>query len=318
MKKYLFFAAAIAATLASCSSDAEDAPAVDNSSKIQTYTIGSKPFEFVEETTRTIFTLEKDKGLLFSWDLNEEFGVYPIDPVNNQAVWKLNRTGSYYDHYAQFSGAGWGLEKYTKYAAYHPYNGNIPSNTPHTAVPVTMPAEQEGTLKYLGDHLDFMCDTSTYLGPAEDALHNDSWEGGDDSNRETGCWGDVSDPGHEPKVQVTFDFDHSIAIVQIKVPYDDDVTDIQIVAKSGEPFITTGTWNLETGVVTGKTFTNTITLTTPETVENGVATYYAAIFPTTTGECSIAIHKNGMLFGNDVTSKTLEAGKAYRWNVTNN
>ena len=63
--------------------------------------------------------------------------------------------------------------------------------------------------------------------------------------------------------------------------------------------------------MTGTDFTNTITLTSPENVENGVATFYLAAFPTTTGACTITVDGNTY----QVASKKLEAGKAYRWNV---
>ncbi|MBO4664387.1 MAG: hypothetical protein J5663_08230 [Bacteroidaceae bacterium] len=314
MKKYLFPVVALVAAMASCTSDVEEAPAIDNSTEKQTYIIGSKPFEFVEDLTRTTFTLE-EKGLLFSWSFDEVFGVFPINPVNNQAMWALQNGGSIYDsqshlrdHYAQFNGQGWGLEFGTKYAAYQPYNGEIPSNTVHTAVPVTMPTTQGGTLTYIGKNVDFMCDTSTYVGPASRDYHNEPWEGPYDS--ESNCEiGDVSNPGHQPSSGVTFDFDHSIAIIQIKVPESNN--GITVTAQSGNPFITAGTWNLETGVVTGTDFTNTITLTSPENVENGVATFYLAAFPTTTGACIITVDGNTY----QVASKTLVAGKAYRWNV---
>ena len=317
MKKYLFPVVALMATMASCTSDVEEAPAVDNSTEKQTYIIGSKPFEFADDLTRTTFILEENKGLRFSWSFDEEFGVFPIDPINNQARWALRKDiydsrydseNHKYDHYAQFNGQGWGLEVGTKYAAYQPYDGKIPSNTVHTALPVTMSTTQGGTLTYIGKKVDFMCDTSTYVGPASRDYHNEPWEGPYDSESNCGI-GDVSNPGHQPSSEVTFDFDHSIAIIQIKVPESNN--GITVTAQSGNPFITAGTWNLETGVVTGTDFTNTITLTSPENVENGVATFYLAAFPTTTGACTITVDGNTY----QVASKTLVAGKAYRWNV---
>lgn len=314
MKKYLFFAAAIAATLASCSSDAEDAPAIENSSKDVKYLLASQPFEFVDGT-RTTFTL-KENTLAFSWDFSETFGVFPISPAtNNQAVWRLNKRDSAPvftndTHYAQFGGEGWQLFFGETYAAYQPYQGGVSSDTPYTAVPVEMPSTQGGTLAYIGSNVDYMHAVGTYNCPEGDDTSdpNDGHQYGDKRN-------DVA--GHEYN-RVIFDFNHAISIVQIKVPYPDDATGIEVVAQNGNPFITAGTWNIETGVVTGTSFTNTISLTTPETVENGIATFYAAIFPTTTGACNINVLSGGLALGNSVTSKKLEAGKAYRWNVTNN
>jgi len=319
MKKYLFPVVALVAAMASCTSDVEEAPAVDNSIEKQTYIIGSKPFEFADDLTRTTFILEENKGLRFSWSFDEVFGVFPIDPINNQARWALrkdkhNSIGDTYDHYAQFNGQGWGLEFGTKYAAYQPYNGEIPSNTVHTALPVTMPTTQGGTLTYIGKNVDFMCDTSTYIGPGSKDYHQEAWTDPDpESNPDiddcTWNYSEEHSEEHQPSSEVTFDFDHSIAIIQIKVPETNN--GITVTAQSGNPFITAGTWNLETGVVTGTDFTNTITLTSPENVENGVATFYLAAFPTTTGACTITVDGNTY----QVASKKLEAGKAYRWNV---
>ena len=319
MKKYLFFVAAIAATLASCSSDAEDAPAIENSSKDVKYLLASQPFEFVDGT-RTSFTLERNQ-LTFSWDFSETFGVFPIFPAtNNQAVWRLNKDNAepiYTNdtHYAQFGGEGWQLFFGETYAAYQPYQGGVSSDTPYTAVPVEMPSTQGGTLAYIGSNVDYMHAVGTYNCPAGDDTSdpNDGHQYGD-----RGADVQVAEMGGHVYNQVIFDFNHSISIVQIKVPYPDDATGIEVVAQNGNPFITAGTWNIETGVVTGTSFTNTITLTNPEHVEDGVATFYAAIFPTTTGACNINVLSGGLALGNSVTSKTLEAGKAYRWNVTNN
>jgi len=307
MKKYLFFAAAIAATLASCSSDADDAPAIENSSKDVKYLLASQPFEFVDGT-RTSFTL-KENTLAFSWDFSETFGVFPISPaINNQAVWRLNKSDSAPvftndTHYAQFGGEGWQLFFGETYAAYQPYQGGVSSDTPYTAVPVEMPSTQGGTLAYIGSNVDYMHAVGTYR---------------EDNGPEIDYGDPVNDKYGNVYNKVIFDFGHSISIVQIKVPYPDDATGIEVVAQNGNPFITAGTWNIETGVVTGTSFTNTISLTTPETVENGIATFYAAIFPTTTGACNINVLSGGLALGNSVTSKKLEAGKAYRWNVTNN
>ncbi len=288
MKKYLFFAAAIAATLASCSSEAEDAPAVDNNK--QSYILSSKPFEFVDGGTRTHLTLS-DNSIIFAWDYNETFGVFPVSPsVNAQAYWNIKKADARSEkggNYAHFAGQGWQLEEGETYAAYQPY---ISSADDPAAIDVSLPTTQRGTLSAIDSDLDFMCATGEYEEP---------------------------DPttGHTSKV--VFVFDHAISIVQIKVPYDDESSDIQIVAQEGTPFITAGTWNIATGDVTGTSFTKSITLTTPEKVENGVATFYAAIFPTTTGTCDILVHKNGVYGGNTVASKTLVKGKAYRWNLAN-
>jgi hypothetical protein len=71
--------------------------------------------------------------------------------------------------------------------------------------------------------------------------------------------------------------------------------------------------DVSTGEVTATSTTNRITLNNYETLENGIATYYLAAFPTTTGECDIKVKTSGVTMNNTVSSKKLEAGKAYRW-----
>lgn len=296
MKKYLFFAAAIAATLASCSSEAEDTPAVDNGQQKQKVLLSSKPFEFDDVATRVAFTLNEEKGLQFAWEYNETFGVFPIAPVNNQAVWHLTRSDEVASdpNYAVFDGQGWGLEDGTTYAAYHPYNGNLASNTPPTEIPVSLPEQQGGTLNAIAAY-DYMCAVRGYY----------------DIDNEYSDFADPVDPGTPHKRNVEFDFFHAISIIQIKVP--STVTSLTVTGT----FMTSGTWDIATvGVntwnkVTGTAEEKTISLSAPEEIKDGKAIFYLATFPTTTGECII----NTGDISYQVASKTLKANKAYRWSV---
>lgn len=280
MKKYLFPVVALVAAMASCTSDVEDATVSEQTNKSKEYAISVKPFEFVDGLTRTHLILGNN-GLNFGWDFNETFGVYPIAPYeNDQAKWNLQKadaTGCEGDNYAHFRGQGWQLQADVTYAAYQPYTQTTAS---YTEVPVALSSSQDGRLSEIDNSEDYMWATGKYEEPDEN--------------------------GHTSKV--VFDFSHAIAIVQIQVPAN-IVDGIYVTADEGNPFITSGTMNAATGAVTAVTSTNKISLSDPEKVENGVATFYLAAFPTTTGACTITVDGNTY----QVASKKLEAGKAYRW-----
>jgi hypothetical protein len=294
MKKYLFPVVALVATMASCTSDVEDAAVSEQTGKAQKYVISAKPFENADDITRTVLT-DGTSGITFEWGFNEKFGVYPIAPyANNQAKWDLIQDCPDDDHWAEFHknpncaefcGQGWQLQDNVTYVAYQPY---VETTNSYTEVPVEIPAEQGGTLAYIGSNVDWVFATGTYHDPIKD--------------------------DHRRFESVIFDFNHAIAIVKIQVPVPNSGIDGVIVeAKSGNPFITEGTLDVSTGEVTATSTTNRITLNNYETLENGIATYYLAAFPTTTGECDIKVKTSGVTMNNTVSSKKLEAGKAYRW-----
>lgn len=288
MKKYLFPVVALVATMASCTSDVEDAAVSEQTGKAQKYVISAKPFENADDITRTVLT-DGTSGITFEWSFNEKFGVYPIAPyANNQAKWDLIQDCPDDDHWAEFHknpncaefcGQGWQLQDNVTYVAYQPY---VETTNSYTEVPVEIPASQDGTLKYIGDNVDWVFATGTYHDPIKD--------------------------DHKRFESVIFDFSHAIAIIKIQVPAN-IVDGIYVTADEGNPFITSGTMDVSTGIVTAEARTNKISLSDPEKVENGVATFYMAVFPTETGACTI--HVGGLSF--QVASKKLKAGKAYRW-----
>lgn len=286
MKKYLFPVVALVAAMASCTSDVEDATVSEKTGKAQKYAISAKPFENADDLTRTIFTLSGNK-LAFSWDHNEIFGVYPIAPKENtQVKWELSGDTDDANHnsnYALFTGQGWQLEDCVTYAAYQPYNGNMPSNTPYTAVPVTMPTSFNGTLSDVSA-VDYLWATNTYTDRKDT-----------DGDR------------------VIFEFSHAIAIVQIVLP--DDAIEGASVSIDFESNIypTSGTMDITTGTVTSTNATRNVELASTTDV-NGKQVCYLPIFPTTVNDIEIHYNDN-TAYSTLVVGKTLQAGKAYRWNV---
>jgi hypothetical protein len=77
MKKYLFPVVALVATMASCTSDVEDAAVSEQTGKAQKYVISAKPFENADDITRTILT-DGTSGITFEWGFNEKFGVIQL------------------------------------------------------------------------------------------------------------------------------------------------------------------------------------------------------------------------------------------------
>lgn len=290
MKNYFYSFFALAALLASCSSDREDIQVDDESASDVKYLLSSKPFEF-EDDTRVTFTLDNQKNqLTFGWSYNEVFGVFPMNPSNSQASWKLDYQCDVDEaghsgkdtHYALFDGEGWALSNGVEYAAYQPCQ-EVLSSTPYTAVPVTLTNYQGGTLDAIGSDYDYLYATGTYEEPTE--------------------------AGHYSRV--IFDFNHAISIVQVSIvnaPQDFEFNNA-VITSAGDKFVTSGTLNVGTGDVTGTASASSVSV---NGCESDGKTFYVALFPTVTGECTVRV--NG-IYEFTVPSKNLVKGKAYRWTL---
>ena len=290
MKNYFYSFFALAALLASCSSDREDIQVDDKSASDVKYLLSSKPFEFAEDT-RVTFTLDNQKNqLTFGWSYNEVFGVFPMNPSNSQASWKLDYQCDVDEaghsgkdtHYALFDGEGWALQDGVTYAAYQPCQ-EVLSSVRYTAVPVTLTNYQGGTLDAIGSDYDYLYAVGIYEAPKED--------------------------GHYSRV--IFDFNHAISIVQVSIvnaPQDFEFNNA-VITSAGDKFVTSGTLNVGTGDVTGTASASSVSV---NGCESDGKTFYVALFPTETGECTVRV--NG-IYEFTVPSKNLVKGKAYRWTL---
>ncbi|MBO4664723.1 MAG: hypothetical protein J5663_09990 [Bacteroidaceae bacterium] len=290
MKNYFYSFFALAALLASCSSDREDIQVDDKSASDVKYLLSSKPFEF-EDDTRVTFTLDNQKNqLTFGWSYNEVFGVFPMNPSNSQASWKLDYQCDVDEaghsgkdtHYALFDGEGWALSNGVEYAAYQPCQ-DVLSSVRYTAVPVTLTNYQGGTLEAIGSGYDYLYATGTYEEPTE--------------------------AGHYS--HVIFDFNHAISIIQVSIanaPQDFEFNNA-VITSAGDKFVTSGTLNVGTGDVTGTASASSVSV---NGCESDGKTFYVALFPTVTGECTVRV--NG-IYEFTVPSKNLVKGKAYRWTL---
>ena len=297
MKKTIFHILPMA-LLASCTSELADMN-VNNVTEgnVDKVTIKSKAFVYGDDT-RTSLTAT-DNGISFAWASYDALGVFPITPEsNNQAKQALNINSASCEndaHYASFDGAGWGLKKENTYAAYTPYNGDIPSSTPYTSVPIDMTG-QDGTLATIGKKYDYMYAPSTFS--------------------EEGC---ANGSTHE----VVFDFNHAIAIIQFKLTMPVAATwkSIALSNQMGENvWVTSATMNVSTGEIKSIATTSSVSLafnniTTTENNKELVA--YLAALPTTTGELQLtAVASDGTEYIALLESKVLEAGKAYRYKTS--
>ena len=289
MKKCLYSFFALAALLASCTSDNEDI-AVDGKSDVK-YLLSSKPFEFAEDT-RVSFTLDNQNNkLTFAWSYNEKFGVFPTDPSNSQAGWNLNYQCDVTEgdghsatdtHYAMFDGEGWALQPGVTYAAYQPCQ-DVLSSVRYDAVPVSLTTNQGGTLAAIGADYDYLYAVGTYEAPKKDGHYS----------------------------HVIFDFNHAISIVQLSLanaPQGFEFQSASITAGAAN-FVTGGALNVATGDLVADAHASTINVSG---CESDGKTFYVALFPTTTGECTVLV--NGR-YEFTVASKNLVKGKAYRWTL---
>ena len=282
--------------LASCSSELMET--ADNAVKggdVEKVSIVSHPFVF-DDDTRTSLTATSN-SISFAWADYDALGVFPIAPTtNNQARQALSVPADCETdaHYASFDGAGWELKKGNTYAAYCPYNGSLPAETPYTEVPIDMTG-QDGTLETIGKKYDYMYDPSSFA--------------------------EAIKAGHTH--EVVFDFQHAIAILQLKLTMPvaatwKSLTLTNMGAANG--WTTSATMNVQDGSVTSKAESSDITLAlnnVTTTANNKEVTLYVAVLPMEIGTLSLtATTSNNESYCASATGKTVEAGKAYRFTTS--
>lgn len=285
------------ALLASCTSELTET--ADNAVKgnVEKVTIQSHPFEF-EDGTRTSLTAT-DKGISFAWANHDALGVFPISPTTNSQARQDIKIPAGCEpgdaHFASFDGAGWGLKDGNTYAAYVPYDGTLPSSTPYTAVPIDLTG-QDGTLATIGQKYDFMCAPS--------------------STNEKQC---ATNPTHE----LVFDFQHVVSVLQFKLtmPVAATWASVTLSNDAGDKvWKTTATMNVATGAVTSTATASSISLVlsgVTTTAEGQEVVLYASVLPTTTGALTLtATTSDGDEYTASLASKSIVAGKAYRYTAT--
>ena len=284
------------ALLASCSSELMETTGVATKGNVEKVSIQSHPFEF-EDGTRTSLTAT-ETAISFAWANTDALGVFPISPTtNNQAKQDIKIPAGCEPqdaHYASFNGAGWDLIADNTYAAYCPYDGTIPAETPYTAVPINLTG-QDGTLATIGQKYDFMYAPSSFA----------------EENRGTHT--------HE----VVFDFQHAISVVQFKLTMPVAATwkSLTLTNDAGDKvWKTSATMNVATGAVTSTATSASISLAlnnVTTTAAGQEITLYAAVLPTTTGALTLtATTSADEEYTASLASKTIAAGKAYRYTVS--
>ena len=282
------------ALLASCSSELMETTGVATKGNVEKVSIQSHPFEF-EDGTRTSLSAT-EKAISFAWANTDALGVFPISPTtNNQAKKdiKLPANCEVDAHYASFDGAGWDLIANNTYAAYCPYDGTLPAETPYTAVPISLTG-QDGTLATIGQKYDFMYAPSSF---AEENMGTHTHE-------------------------VVFDFQHAIAVIQFKLTMPVAATwkSLTLTNDAGDKvWKTSATMNVATGAVTPTATSASISLAlnnVTTTAAGQEITLYAAVLPTTTGALTLTARTSeNKSYIATLSSKTIVAGKAYRYVV---
>ena len=279
--------------LASCSLElAETGPNTLNEGVNDNVVIHSKPFMY-DDDTRTALTAT-DKAITFSWADGDAIGVFPISPsTNSQAkqVLHVSNDKAKDARYATFDGAGWELKDGNTYAAYFPYNGELPSSTSYNDVQIDL-NWQDGTLETIGKKYDYM------YAPSSGKMEK------------------FTDGTH----QVLFDFEHAVSILQLKLtmPVAAKWKEISLTSASGRLIWTMSAYmNVATGETKNITTSSTISLGLNGVVtkkENEEITLYVSVLPTTTGILSLnATTSDGKDYCATLKSKGLKAGRAYRY-----
>ena len=282
--------------LTSCSFELADETNNNITSDIDKVTLYSKPFVY-EDDTRTNLT-PTDKSIVFSWSSTDAIGVFPIKPTtNSQAKQELQLPADCENdaHYASFDGAGWGLRDGNTYAAYTPYNGKLTSETPYTDVPIDMTG-QDGTLATIGEKYDYMY--------APSKLNEESCS---------------TNSSHV----VVFDFEHAVAIVELKLTMPVAATwkGITIANADGKKVWTTNaTMNVADGTIKSTETSASISATfknVTTTSGNKQLTLYIAVLPTITESLTLtATTIDGAEYTAKLASKNIVHGKAYRWTAS--
>ena len=282
------------ALLASCTSELAEVENNVTNDNVDKVTVRVNPFEF-EDGTRTLLTAS-DKGITFSWANYDAIGVFPVEPTtNSQAKQVLDVPTDCEDndaHYASFDGAGWGLKLGNTYAAYSPYQ-NLESDVTYDQVPFDLTG-QDGTLATLGTKYDYM-----YAPSSPYSEH-------------------IASPSHSH--EVVFDFKHAVSVIQLKLtlPVAADWKYVSLANRAGDKvFKWNGTLNVATGDTTCtdmRTFMMLFLNNVKTTAANQEVTLYMSVLPTTTGDLSVyATTTDGRVYEAGFPSKTLVAGKAYRY-----
>lgn len=292
MKKSIVLLSSIA-LLASCSSDYSDIVGDAVTNYADEIVLTSKTIEF-ENDTRPILTAGSS-GLDFYWKDRDEIGVFPVEPYTNCQAMQVITLGGNNESSLNFvfNGAGWKLDSEGVYAAYFPYNGDLPSKTPYTAVPIDMTGQTQNgdaATDHIGSKYDYIYAVSTTK---------------------------VDQSGNK---KLNFDFSHAVAIIQLNLtmPVAATWSNVTLTNTSGDAvFATKGMLNVYTGEVTSSETSSSISLDVENvstSAANQTLVLYMAALPTTTGSLQItATTSDGEVYSQNVDTKTYRAGKGYRY-----
>ncbi|MCR5313815.1 MAG: fimbrillin family protein [Bacteroidaceae bacterium] len=288
MKKNIFLLSSFLTLLCACSSD----DTKESFAQIDEFYIISPSYEYADTETRTDLSDDGENSIIFSWDSNEKIGVFPVSPMTNSQVSQVfaNTTGGVLSK-VSFDGVGWALKAGNTYAAYYPWQ-DLYSSTRYNAVPYDYTGQvQDGnaSLAHIGESYDYMYAYETV--PSNGVA--------------------------------TLAFNHLGAIIRVKLymPAGTVPTSVTFANAANEQvFNVKGNFNASNGELTATETASSITLTTKNiatTEDNTLVVVYMSVLPCTTGVMTVTVQtEGGETLSGFLSSKTLVAGKAYRWVTT--
>ena len=238
----------------SCSAEIADVVEQNNESYADKITITMEPFKNGGNTRVSISDANFITSYITSWDVADEIGVFPTAPQNNMIVDKIKKLDK--DNHYGYIENGWNIDLLNKYTAFYPVSALLPVNTPFNAVPVSVRGF-DGTLDDIAKNFDYM------------------WAKGSIIENVASLKG---------KAMLNFHFKQAIAILRLNtwIPIG-SYSRFEVVDEDGNlAFISDGTLDTQTGIVTPVSNTNGFSIGFNKTVSGswGRSMVYIPVFPT--------------------------------------
>lgn len=257
--------------------------------KVNECRVTAKDFVFDGEMTRTSFTVDEEKGLIFQWSTDDVLGIYPIG--GDQVAFPISEGGD--SKSAVFDGGSWALRPSKEYACYYPF-----SKDNYFISETSLPA--------------------TFTGQSQDA--NNSTAG-------LGAYDYMAAPATAPDENgcLNITMEHLVSIVrfELNVPsFDGSFREFRIV--SDDACITTeGTFDLSKDIpqIVSSKKENILKLNLDDISikdQDYKATLFLTMCPDDLADVDfkvLLISSSGDVFTGSFTGKSMTAGSAYSYSI---
>lgn len=288
----------LTALLVGCSLGDESFDVPTSFSKIDKVRLSVDPYEYADEFDTRSTLVFTGSNFKFGWANGDSLGMFPVSPAGSQVYQVLEDKEEESVLTYTFDGGAWTIKSGNSYVGYYPFKSEMKLAESFDAIPVNMVGQKQNgknSTSHLGD-FDYMFTDVTAVGESED--------------------------------NVNFQFHHIGSIVQanLTVPVAKTWKKLVFEAES-DVFVTKALMNAVEGAFKSVVKTNTIELDLEDVSSsvNEQLTFYFEVLPTTVGAITVtAIDADGIYYtGNisfpdfsNVSSITMNSGKAYRWNAT--